>query len=447
MELPIVYTENEYNPSLGLYQKWLHGNPEQQIEKMYSMSAFQFYTKKTGFVEQYEYQKYAHYLDVSIMSIINNTKEWYVRIYIDESVLSDSNPDSKIWKTKLEKFKTLSRVQIICVKFPRYYIEESNNHQGLLAVMFRYLTLFDPNVSIVLFRDVDNVWTEQHHYFVDTWLERKDNVCLFLNEHYKRQQVSDLTPTDVILEDKYYITLLSGLWNIRKDFGFQFPYSMWQKIFAYIESYTDFVFNPDYKDYKFYGIRFEYGFDELALSRVVLPNFIEMGLTFYAIPIKIYDVEIFNNLFDNPLLKKFINNVAEPSTQEIVKKIMIENYWSMHTSNAGLSQYILCILTNIYFNIIVGKNKFYKSESFVNGLKDRVYTSPLLMSLGLFTFKNFEKYNWYNTDSKTGGNEIVKKFTTTNKRITLEEFTAYSDLSNSGNGPIIPDIPIDPYGI
>jgi hypothetical protein len=85
-------------------------------------------------------------LYVSVYSILQNTNDWYVRIYIDESVLSDRNTETPIWRDRLEKLIQYDRVQLICVKFPKYYIDEC--HQGLLGVMFRYLTLFDPNVLL-----------------------------------------------------------------------------------------------------------------------------------------------------------------------------------------------------------------------------------------------------------------------------------------------------------
>ena len=289
----LIYTEEEYDPKLGLYQKWISGDPNQKIEKSYCMAAFQFCAPTQGYIKQEEYHKYAEYIDISVMSIINNSKDWYIRIYIDESILTDLNPDSVIWRQKLDMFKLQPRVQIVCIKMPRYFIEETHCHEGLLAVMFRYLTIFDPNVSICLFRDIDNVWTDQHHYFVEKWLERGDDVCVFLNQNYKRQQAIGLTPTDIILEDKYYTTVLSGLWNIRKPFDYVFPKTIWQKIYIYIEDYTKFAFDPQYIGYKYYGIRFSYGFDELALSRILIPILINTGSSFYAIPIKIYDVDYF----------------------------------------------------------------------------------------------------------------------------------------------------------
>ncbi len=118
--------------------------------------------------------------------ILHGTKDFYVRIYIDESVLTEQNFDSKKWIAILQGFSIFEKVQIICVKMPRYFDEKSKSHEGLLPVLFRYLTLFDPNVNIQLFRDIDNIWTTQHDYFVKEWLDRGDDICLFLNQNYKR---------------------------------------------------------------------------------------------------------------------------------------------------------------------------------------------------------------------------------------------------------------------
>jgi hypothetical protein len=344
-----------------------------------------------------------------------------------------------VWAEKINALKQHDKVQIICVQFPRYYA--NGNHQGLLPVMFRYLTMFDPNVGISLFRDIDNIWTDQHQYFIDQWIERDTDVCLYLNENYKRQQVIGLTENDVILENKFYTTLLSGLWNIRNPPGGAFSVAIWQKIFGYIESYTAYAFNPEYMGYKYYGARFSYGFDEIALTRVVLPILIDAGATFYSIPVKIYDLDYFNNLFHTPVLAKFLKRVSDRETLDTVKTIMINNYWSMFTENAGLSQYILGIITNIYFGIIMNKSKYYSSETLINNIKNQIIPNPLLMSIGIFTFKNYKRYNWFPIEGKTTcGIDVVNKFLNTNARITLEEWTAGSDLSNFGNGTPAPDV-------
>jgi hypothetical protein len=444
MESPIEWNIEEYVPELGCYLKWLHGDPSQQIEKLYCMAAFHFFTTDTGYIEHLEYQKYAEYMDISVNSIIVSTTDWYVRVYIDESVLNSLNPENVIWREKLAVLYTIPRVQVICVKMPRYYLPNSQNHQGLLPVIFRYLPLFDKNTSILLFRDIDNIWTEQHHYFVDKWLTNgNEDIFLFMNQNYKRQEIKDLTQNDVILDDHFYTAILSGLWSVRKPMGSKFSYSIWQKMFAYNESYTDFVNLAKYKEYKYHKVRFTYGFDELMLTRIALPLLIREGLSVYAIPIKIYDEAYLQNLFDGNAIKKFLKVLTTPDNIEIIQRIVLKNYWHMSTPNVGLSQYIICLLTNIYFNIITTKNKFYKNDIFINAVRYKVYPVPLLMGLGLFTFKNYKRYNWFNYDGSTSsGINILHKFLTTNTRLTIAELTANSDLSNDGDGT-----DTDPYGI
>ncbi len=425
----------EYIPELGCYLKWLHGDQKRSVEKLYCMSAFHSFTKTDGYERYTDYNKYAEYLDVSISSIINNSIDWYVRLYIDDSILAPTNEESVLWHEKLVKLYLLDRVQVISVKMPRYYIAGANCHQGLLAVLFRYLPLFDANTSIMLFRDVDNIWTEQHDYLVNNWLENgEEELFLFLNQDYKRQQIESLTTTGVILENKFYTSMLSGLWGIRKRHGYRFPYSIWHKMFAYVESYTDFVDMPAYKQCKYYGVRFTYGFDELMLSRVMLPLLLDMGLSVYAIPIKIYDGDYIANLFDEPILRKFFKMLTRPENISIIRSITINNYWHMTTPNAGLSEYILCLLTNVYYRLITEKNRFYSNDTFINALKYRVYPVPLLMGIGLFTFKNYNKYNWFRTSDRRGGSDIVQQFLSTNVRLSIEELTATSDLSNNGDG-------------
>jgi hypothetical protein len=442
--MQVEYLESDYDPYLGLYKTWVQGDPTQQVECLYCMSAFQLYHKFEGYVHQSTYHKYAEYLRLSVDSIMQST-DWYVRIYIDESVMTPLNPDSELWISILQGFQQYDHVQIICIKMPRYFNEEHRHHQGLLAVLFRYLALFDKNTSIMLFRDIDNIWTEQHQYFVDEWLNRGDQVCLYLNQNYGRQEIMDLTETSVVLNPIFYKTILSGLWNYHKPLGDILQYTIWAKMFGYIESYTDFVFNAEYTDYVYYGVRFAYGFDELALTRVVIPIFIQNGCSFYAIPIKIYDRNYYQNMFAAPILKKFYKSLSDSDTLQMVEHIMDDNYWNMDFENSGLSQYIVCMLTNIFFRIITQQSKYYISASLINALKTQIYPTILLMGVGLFTFQNFDRYNWYPNKTSDGGSSIVRKFIRKNQQLTLGDWTANSDMSNDGNGSLIPSPPPPPY--
>jgi len=323
--------------------------------------------------------------------------------------------------------------------------------------MFRYLALFDKNLSVILFRDVDNIYTSQHQYFVDKWLERGDDICVYMNNKYTRQQIASLVPasgnSNIILDDKHYNIIFGGLWNIKKPIGYTFEKSLWQKMFAYNESYTSFTSNIEYKDSNKYGVQFVYGFDELALSRVVVPTFISMNLNFYAIPIKIYDTAVFKTMFQDPTIKKFLLKISNKLTLTRVENIIVNGYWVMTAETSGLAQYALCILTNIYFGILLGKS-LYLDTSLINNIKTRIMPNPMLMGIGIFTFKNFKNYKWYpdgKNITRLSGSEVVDRFLETGERLTLDDWTAGCDPSLPPL--IVPVEPVEPivepdnYGI
>lgn len=445
------FSDNDYHPELGCYLRWLHGNPNKRINKMYSMSAFHFYASDVGYVQHTEYYKYAQYMELSIMGIIFNEPEYYVRLYVDASIFSKLNTENHIWRKKINLFKRYPRIQIIAVKMPRYYLDDSQSHQGLLPVMFRYLPLFDPNVSIIIFKDIDNIWTQQNLYFTNLWLDSGKDVQLFLNENYKRQQIESLSYTDTILENKFYTTILSGMWGLRKPLNTIYSYSFWQKMFAYNETYTDIVFNQEYFDnnYKYYGVRFTYGFDELMMSRVLIPLLINNGKTFYAIPIRIYDTDYFKNLFHPTINKFLIAIIDDKKIIDMVKKIILNKYWDLNSDNTGLAQYLLCLITNIYFKIINNdSNKFITNEWIQNVIKYKIYPQPLLMGLGIFTFKNFKKFQWYNyyNDIDYSGTNTINKLIIDGELLTISDLTAgvYDTIPDDSDPDPAPD---NPYNI
>jgi hypothetical protein len=355
----------------GCVQKWIHGNPEEKIKKIYSLSVFDFVKSS--------YDKYRVYLKLLINQILKT--DWYIRIYVDK-------PD---WVAEYKH----ERIQIIQVEMPLY-------SGGFLPVMFRYLAMFDRNLDVILFRDIDNIWNEQHEYFVDKWLEGKEEIFAFMNENYFRQEMVGFSGEDVVLGNVYYLSVLSGLWGIRRS-GLNLSALLWQRLFAYIETITDFVYDDEYAGLSQYKNRFLYGFDELAMSRVLFPTFINMGLKVYAVPIKIYDEPYIKKLVDDVRMKRFLRGfIAEIDMPEVRHTLL--NYWDMESETAGASQYILYVLTNICFRIINKESRLYSADFFINLLKYQIYPVPVLMGIGLFAFHNFRIYNLESAE------ELVDKF-------------------------------------
>jgi hypothetical protein len=415
----IEFLENEFDSRTGVYQKWIQGDPCQKIEKMFSMSVFHTYNRKDKYAKSFQYNKYAEYMKVSVLSIIENTTDWYVRIYYDESLFSDLNTERLVWKDKFQYFDN-PRIQLICIKFKRYYISPQHPHPGLLPVIFRYLPMFDPNTSIVLYRDVDNIWLDQHIYFTDKWIQSNKDICLFLNPNYKRREMCAFNKDEIITRGGPYVNLMSGIWNTRKKMGSIYPISIWYKLFAYIEQTTDFVFDETYKDSKYYKTRFLYGFEEIAISRIILPIFIDMGFEFYILPVKIYDTMYVKKLFSPPL-HNLLKDITDVDIN-FIENTINNKYWDMFNNTCGLSQYILCIITNIYFELITKPNKYDKDV--IDYIKNVAYPNPFLISVGLFTFSNYKKYNWYSIKGikTTGGVDLVRKFIDRGEKLTLDDF-------------------------
>jgi hypothetical protein len=101
----------------------------------------------------------------------------------------------------------------------------------------------------------------------------------------------------------------------------------------------------------------------------------------------------------------------------------------MDTQNAGLSEFLLCIISNIYFKILSKQSHLFTNEVFMEQLKYDVYKVPVLMGVGLFVFKNYDRYLWFGK-----GNQLVNKFLSTRIRFTIKDLTLNSDLSNNGDG-------------
>lgn len=376
-----------FHPEFGLSLDYIHGDPTQSIEKCICMSVFHLFIDG-HFVQHTVYYKYMQYLLLSVSSIQTNFPGWYVRIYLDDSVFSKQNAESELWKRAFAILKKYPRLQIVRVHFPNHYNETTRSHTGLLATMFRFLVLFDPKVKYCIFRDIDNIWTTHDLYFINEWIASGCDGMLYLDENYRKQEIQQLTPTDVIREGRDYISVFAGIWGFHTPNPL--PVTLWHRMMFYAEQQSKFVYSSRYVQYKFYKVPFIYGFEELALSRILIPKLIEMNKSFYTIPIRIWNIDAFNQLFDERVLALHEAIGLHGDTRDLVRIIITDRYWDMTSHQSGLAQFLLTILTNLYQRIITDDTRF---DVYTELLCD-IYPIPFMMSLGMFVFKNFIKYTW-----------------------------------------------------
>ncbi len=389
---------------LNVSLKFIQGDPHMRLDKVVCMSAFHLFTEG-AYIKSATYSKYIQYLLQTVMSLYVNHRDWWVRLYIDDSVSSNKNPDAYAWDMVFDFFRRLPTVQIIRVRWEKHYDPMFKCHKGLLPAFFRYFALFDDAVGICIFRDIDNVWTEQDFYFTDKWISSGEDGFMYIDPSYQKREVSALTQDNVVYDGDAFLSILGGVWGYRVNHN-ALNLGLWTEMVACMESSNSCVFEKKYKGFKHYQNRFIYGFEELVLSRILIPRLIMLGKSFKSVTICIWYPEGFSRLFDSRLksLHDQIGLVGNVLTK--VQSIVMENYWDMESNTTGLSQYLLCLITNIYFRIIVQDAPRFKGQLYLIPILKEVYPTPYLMSMGLFVFKNFLKYDWQ------VGREIVRRSVT-----------------------------------
>lgn len=371
-------------PSLGLELTFIHGDPDQHIPRCISMSVFHLYIEG-NFVQHVYYYKYIQYLLLSVMYASQNNRDWMIRLYTDDSIISPKNKESEQWKRAMHIFRRLPNVQIINIKFPNHYIDDVKCHKGLLGAMFRFLPLFDTKVDICIFRDIDNIWTQHDFYFVNQWIDSSAQGMLYLDYNYRKQEISELTQSDVIRTGKEILSVFAGVWGFKGTISV----TWWHKMFYYIEQSNSFVYLPKYKGYKFYKIPFIYGFDELVLSKILVPGLMKQD-DFYVVPIQIWNTFSFSRLFDS-ITKEFHTEIGlVGETRRDIQYLFVHRYWDMESSQSGLAQFLLGLLSTLYFRVITEDTRFNKYKDVLKG----IYPIPFLIAIGSYYFKNLLKYRW-----------------------------------------------------
>lgn len=376
----------DIDAALGISQEFLVGG-RQSKPKVYSLSLFLLDSQSSAAL------KYQRYAKLCIDSLLQQNPDWGVRLYIDPTV---SN-------TYIAKAfggpSPHPNLQVIRVRMHRYPA-----NYGLLPVLFRYIPMFDPGVEVCLFRDIDNVWTDQDRFFVDTWLDSDCELTAALNDKYLRQQVKNAA---FEYEDRFFSCIFAGLWGIRKRSAI--PASLWQFMFAYLEFSTDFI--PRKQN------RFYYGFDEILLSRICIPYFLSLDYKCLGYPIRIYDPVLLANMTNPALIPAtpssnavlrtemrkliaavqlpFSGNVSDVDRQiSTCRDLLVNRYWDIATATAGEAQYLLVVLSHLYFYILSGKYGARYSRRFMTVLRYLVYPIPAVISCGLFTFGNIYLSQW-----------------------------------------------------
>ena len=295
-----------------------------------------------------------------------------IRIYIDASVNNDSSDFLDV-KREFINFcqDNESRIELVEVEMP-YFVHPSKwYHHGLLGTIFRFLPLLDSDIEKCFVGDSDNLDSQ---YLIDA-----------LNLFYQRDGSTsiDYGSGPVIIDSDMMVVrpllysrrnynnncipnIFAGVFGFKKENGKVLNYKIWNNIFLFMEKLFDSYYGLSI-DKKSIGCDpfiynnsstapFEFGFEEQALSNVLLPNYIKISgkkasilpvCWFHPMPIaKHYASNIWGAIL-NILSNEFLENFKDILSIDVDIKNAKILEWTFFDNNLHIMNLILNLVKSL----------------------------------------------------------------------------------------------------
>jgi uncharacterized surface protein with fasciclin (FAS1) repeats len=356
-----------------------------------------FFKRNTSYYK--DFSRYIIGIEKLYYNVIKNFKNFSVRLFIDNSIYTDTNIMSKLNK--------LNKLEIVLYDCPMY--KDNIYHQGLFGTMIRFFPLFDfPNndANIVIVSDIDdssftkyiNLFKILKNNIKDHYIIKYSNAGrMFKNKElfnhiYKNTILDYIKPQEIIyLKQIDYHIIINFLKNL--DSNIKYSY--------YINK--NLVKNDNYiSKYENNG-HFIYGIDEYFLNNEYLKYIIDHKLPF----IERLNFNIFNPYYYqiNVRNEKWLNK-DKKNFELIINKIL--KYLKLkpeHDINNNFD-----IINNIiYQNNKTALNLKYKLyKMFIKNMNKKRYKflfnvlyNKLLLSekyIGIYEFNEIKFYNSKNKD-------------------------------------------------
>mgnify|MGYP005845015077 CR=1 FL=1 len=221
--------------------------------------------------------------------------EWKVRLYIDDSVPHDTTSYNKTipkeYYELIQKFKndTEDRLELFNVNFGIFLKKKITNknigHVGLIGVLFRYLILYDKNVTTTFIGDVDNYTSFLHAKILEDFSKSNSDILLFKPiDGYERIDINDNCKENI----------LAGMIGFNKKQEDILDKDVFNSIFLFIEYFYNEQKNdpstrncipiskkdnPPYLETPFY-----YGYEENTFTHIFIPLIDKFKLKTFTIP-------------------------------------------------------------------------------------------------------------------------------------------------------------------
>ena len=258
-----------------------------------------------------EYKNIKHYcvnLYESIKLYGKYLPDYNIRIYGDMSINVNNNPDDDIKKLfKLINDSDNIDYYEVTQSFNGVPALEPNqkNHIGLYGALFRFYTLLDPVISNCIFVDADNFPMETFTNIIRNWENNKEsNLLIFKPLFYQRKNIND----------KCIDQMLAGMSGFKKETGKILNPLVFVRMFEYMDKQyykfkDEFIDECDGNNKIKYTTPFRFGFEEQALTNILIPFYLLNNIKLIIIPMyfdfgsgfQFYYNEILNSLTDEYL--------------------------------------------------------------------------------------------------------------------------------------------------
>ena len=322
--------------SLGIeLEEYKYSTEKIKTNKYIVTSLFDAYVNLVEIPFSKNIKHYSLCLYQSILLYLEKLPDYNIRIYGDRSLTPENHLELQIL---FELIDTNPRIEYFYVtqSFNDTLLFIENKHIGLLGALFRFYILLDPNASLIISVDADNFPTEIFIDYIKKFEKNtNDGILIFKPYYYARKNIMN----ECIQQ------LLAGMSGIKKQKGQILNPEIFVLLINYLDKQYERFKNKfmDYCDNNLpvqYKTPFQFGFEEQALTNILLPYFILNKKDINIIPMY-FDFGKYFNFYYNEIL-----NCLSPTYYKIIKNVL-----SIHKYNT----YIICYVTPTYgYNIHIG---------------------------------------------------------------------------------------------
>lgn len=311
--------------------------------------------------------------------------DWLIRLYIDDTTpIYDLNGKIEIDNQKSLPEETKKVLKLILnnpncelIHIKNNFFYKKNKHIGLIPTLFRFLSMFDPDIETCFIGDIDNCCTIYLAEILKNFSKSESTFLIF-------KPLSSYNRT--FFDEKCMDSFLAGMFGFKKQQSMIFNPIIWQCMLQTIDKFYNKMYEmkntKDAKNivnYNNCAIKlsinspFFYGFDEIGMTTVIAYLINKFDLKTITVPLlwdygmsftELFSLGIVNNIYKflSDEFKVYISNLIE-------NKDIFSNYKNLMTLHTLEYAPITQIINQIIYWLVFNK----KDKLNINGKTIKVF--------------------------------------------------------------------------